>query len=251
MGQSTMVAAAFSATIFLLGMFVNISMNLNSMQTITSITEDKVAQIEKISGQRCKLESWKTLDADNLLLNITNTGEVSIRLSDFKFIEIFGLTSVNGTAITVRLQYNDGSLVDDYWQLTRVFFNGHEGERLNPLVVSSSSGSWDPDETIEVGAKMIGMVNGLEYTTVVMSSGFESSLGLNSGRLSGITGVPAGSVAVVVQHGLRTIPSNVQVTPSSKLQSGFWVSNLTSNTFTINMNSSEDHEVTFYWFVSP
>jgi hypothetical protein len=251
MGQSTMVAAAFSAAIFLLGMFVNISMNLNSMQTITSITEEKVAQIEKISGQRCKLESWKTVDADNLLLNITNTGEASIRLSDFTFIEIFSLTSVNGTAITVRLQYNNGSLVDDYWQIARVFFNEHEGERLNPLVVSSLSGSWDPDETIEVEAKMIGMVNGLEYMTVVMSSGFESSIGLSASQLSGITGVEAGSVAVVVQHSLRSIPSNVQVTPSNRLQSGFWVSNLTSNTFTINLNSSEDHEVTFYWLVSP
>jgi hypothetical protein len=82
-----------------------------------------------------------------------------------------------------------------------------------------------------------------------MPSGFKSSLGNNSIPLCGLASIESGSLSIIVQHGLRTIPSNVQLTPNSRIQSGFWVSNLTSDTFTININTAEDHVVNFYWFI--
>jgi hypothetical protein len=232
-------------------MFVIISMSLNSIQTITSTTDMKVSQIEQITGQRCRMDAWKISDTSTIALNITNIGENSIRLYDFSSMDIFALYTVNGSDTIDRLQYGVNNSTGDFWELYKVFSNGVEKETVSPMIVASSSGAWDPGETMEILVHILPISGNVVRITFVMPSGFESSLGVANSILHGTATINAGSHSVVVTHNLGIIPTNVQVTPSSAIQSGFWVSEITNKTFTINIASLEDHEVNFYWTVDP
>ena len=249
MGQSTVIAAAFSAAIFLFGIFITTSTSLNSIQTIASMADEKAALIDQINGQRCRLDSWRPSDTYSVVLNVTNIGDESIRLPDFNSMEIFTLCNTNVTAHVSRLQYGHG-ITSDYWEISKVFFNGREGEIVDPIVVASNSGAWDPGETIQVTVHISENSSSVEYLTFVMGSGYETSLGKVDNTIKGTATILSGSLSVAIGHSLGSLPSGVQVTPQSQINGGFWVSNITSTAFTINISSSEDHNVRFYWAVS-
>jgi hypothetical protein len=164
-------------------------------------------------------------------------------------MEIFALLRVDGVSTSVRVSHQNGSMTDNYWQISRVFFNGVEEEVLNPMNETTSTGSWDTRETIEVKAKMIGQAENLAYLTFIMPLGFESSQGKLASPVYGRAVIETGTTLVQVQHHLYVIPLNVQVTPVSPLHSSFWISNITSTTFTININSEEENPTTFNWLI--
>ena len=249
MGQSTVIAAAFSAAIFLFGIFITTSTSLNSIQTIASMADEKAVQIEQINGQRCRLDSWRPSDPYSIDLNVTNIGDESIRLPYFNSMEIFTLCNNNGTAHVFRLQYGYG-LTSDHWEISKVFFNGHAGEIVDPMVIASNSGAWDPGETIQVTVHISEDSSSVEYLTFVMPSGYEASLGKVDNTMKGTSMILTGTLYVTIEHNLGLLPSGVLVTPQSQIHGGFWVSNITSTAFTINISSSEDHNVGFYWSVS-
>ncbi len=109
MGQSTTIAAAFASAIILFGIFMNISTGLKSIESISSTVDQETTQFELLSGQRCKIESWMVLNATTLTLNVTNTGELSIRLPEFDSQEIYVMFSSNGSTRTARLPFNENA----------------------------------------------------------------------------------------------------------------------------------------------
>jgi len=62
---------------------------------------------------------------------------------------------------------------------------------------------------------------------------------------SGTATISSGNTYVDVTHNLASTPSSVLVVPKSDTR--FWVDNVGSSTFRINIPSSLDSDVTFYW----
>lgn len=50
-----------------------------------------------------------------------------------------------------------------------------------------------------------------------------------------------------VSHSLGRTPRNVQATPTVGLGTGFWVSDVGSSSFRINLGSPRNFDATFYW----
>lgn len=68
---------------------------------------------------------------------------------------------------------------------------------------------------------------------------------------SGTATISAGSTSVTVNHGLSFTPDRIIVTPQTNLGGrSFWVSNVSSSSFTINISSSDTSAHTFYWYAA-
>jgi len=65
-------------------------------------------------------------------------------------------------------------------------------------------------------------------------------------RNSGSAIIPAGSTSVTVNHGLVLAPSKVLVTPTANVKC--WVSNITSTSFRINIDTAQTSNITVYWY---
>ncbi len=74
------------------------------------------------------------------------------------------------------------------------------------------------------------------------------NLTINIAADSGAASVTAGLTSLVVAHTLGADIARVQLTPSTDtLGARFWVSNITSSQFTINLNATQVSNVEFHW----
>jgi hypothetical protein len=251
MGQSTTIASAFAAILILFSIFMINSTSINSIQSITTTADLKAAQLESLNSQKCRLENWGAIDQTTIILNVTNTGDKSIRWPEFDAIEIYAKANANDTSQVQRIQFNQEIAVGGYWEVSHIFYNGNKEEIKNPLIIATKSGAWDPGETLEIKVHLSFNSEGVNYMTLVLPNGFESSLGLINSITQGFARITIGSTNITINHNLGSLPRNIQVTPTNRLLSGFWISNITSSTFLINIDIAEDTDVGFYWKIYP
>jgi len=99
---------------------------------------------------------------------------------------------------------------------------------------------------------IIGCVFEGDTTGAVNSVGSNNIVKWNEGYVtenSGTATLLNGTTSITVSHGLDTTPTNIQITPTSSLglASEFWVSTVTSTSFTINVDTNPNQDVTFNW----
>jgi len=66
-------------------------------------------------------------------------------------------------------------------------------------------------------------------------------------RRKGTATIPAGGTKVTVSHNLANTPSHVVVTPKNNPGAYFWVSNITSTSFDINISAAQSTNIDFFW----
>jgi len=256
MGQSTTVATAFAAAIFLIGIVITVQTSLSSVQSISTTINNQVSKSELLLTQRCRTDSWEILDPTTIILYITNIGEVSLRAKDFYQIEIFVHYTavfndpVNGYDRFARFEFSSTQPVGEYWNLENIYFNGLQEEKINPINIVENTGLWDPYETIEVKIHLIEDLLSVEYVTFVLPAGYTSSLG-SSQKEYGSATIEAGNTSVVIPHNFSKANKNIQVTPTSNIQTNYWVTSTDNTTFTINIRESGTEPISFYWRATP
>ena len=249
MGYSTTVAAAFSAMIVLVGVVAIVSTSVSSLETISETIERQVGlSINKLE-EGCKIDSLLTLNSTTFRFNVTNSGQTSIRASDIGTIDVF--VSGNSSGVLIKyLRFNQSGSSSEYWRINRVFFNNSPGDRVNPLDMESLVGAWDPLEVIEIYCKT-SSIDFINYVTIVMPNGFKTSENSASVVKMGVAVIPEDSTRVIVNHHMGALPRNIQLTPMNLILSPFWVSNVNSNTFTVNIAEPQKGLSEFYWMTNP
>jgi archaellum component FlaF (FlaF/FlaG flagellin family) len=248
MGQSTTVATAFTAIMIIAGVSILVTSTVSSFGIISRGIDSMVAQNEAVLNEDMEFTSWSLLDSQTLRLNVTNTGETSIRLRDFNKMDCIVTYTASGTRNSTWVPYVQAGDASSYWNVTRVFFRGVEGDEVNPVKLTVPVyGSWDPRETLEIQIWLEDINPSFQYVTLVTPDAVKASTDLYMEYEVGIATVTTGSTYVDVSHSLGRTPKNVQATPQVDLGTNFWVSDVDSSNFRINIGSSLGFDAYFYW----
>ncbi len=98
-----------------------------------------------------------------------------------------------------------------------------------------------------------GGVNFLSGTGISLSASDDPTnnrvnVTVRTGADSGAATIASGATSVAVSHTLGSSAARVQLTPSTDtLGARFWVSNITSTQFTINLHASQASDIDFHW----
>ncbi|TRO53885.1 hypothetical protein E2P71_05455 [Candidatus Bathyarchaeota archaeon] len=249
MGQSTTVATAFTAIMMIAGVTILITTAVSGFSIITQAIDSRVDATQTIVHERMTFTGWKLDDAQTLRLNVTNAGETSMTLREFDKFDMIVTYIEAGATRSEWLALNQEASSGDYWKIVRVFFNGAEGDQVNPMVLTTPvSGNWDHGETIELLVHIDAVSPTYSYVVYSTPNGVTASTDLTLSYQSGTTSIASGSVFVEVSHNLGRVPVNIQVTPRNEITGiCFWVSDVDSDSFRINLSLSEAGAIGFYW----
>lgn len=96
--------------------------------------------------------------------------------------------------------------------------------------------------------------NGSTMGVLVNDSGTGNKFGVLSGvnfKNKGTAVIANGTSSITVNHGLDAVPTNeeIQITPRTSLNGGvdFWISNVLTNTFDINVSNNVSNNTVFSW----
>jgi archaellum component FlaF (FlaF/FlaG flagellin family) len=248
MGQSTTVATAFTAIMIIAGVSILVTSTVSSFGVISRGIDSMVSQSEAVLNEDMELASWSLVDSQTLKVNVTNTGETSIRLRDFDKMDCIVTYTVSGTRNSTWIPYVQAGDTGSHWNVTRVFFNGQEGDEVNPMKLTAPVyGGWDPRETLEIQIWLEVINPSFQYVTLVTPEAVKASTDLYMDYEVGAATVTTGGTYVDISHSLGRTPKNVHVTPRVDLGTNFWVSDVDSSNFRINIGSSLGFDAYFYW----
>jgi hypothetical protein len=156
--------------------------------------------------------------------------------------------TVSGTRNSTWVPYVQAGDASSHWNVTRVFFNGMEGDEVNPVkLMAPVYGGWDPCETLEIQIWLENINPSFRYVTLVTPDAVKASTDLYMEYEVGAATVATGSTYVDVAHSLGRTPKNVLATPRVDFGTTFWVSDVDSSNFRINIGSSLGFDASFYW----
>jgi len=251
MGQSTTVATAFTAIMMIAGVSILITTAVSGFDIISGAITDRVDESDVAVNERMEFTGWRLVDPQTMRLNVSNAGETSLRLRDFDKFDCIVTYSDGGATVSEWLAFNQFAPSGDYWRINRVFFNGAQGDEVNPISLAGSlSGNWDPQEVLEITVHLDAAGPSFSYLMLATVNGVKASTGFTLSYELGSATITTGATYVDVQHSLGRAPSNVQVTPRSDISATvFWVSGVDSDGFRINLGSSLPIDALFYWRV--
>lgn len=249
MGQSTTVATAFTAIMIIAGVSILITSTVSSFGVISKGIDSMISQNEAVLNEDMEFASWRLVDSQTLRANVSNTGETSIRLRDFDKMDCIVTYSLSGIRNSTWVPYVQSGDTSSHWNITRIFFNGREGDEVNPVKLTAPVyGSWDPCETVEIQIWLEDPNPSFQYVTLVTPDAVKASTDLYMEYETGVATVTTGSTYVDVAHNLGRTPKNVQATPRVDIGgTTFWVSNVDSSVIRINIGSSLGFDAPFYW----
>lgn len=249
MGQSTTVATAFTAIMIIAGVSILVTSTVSSFGVISKGIDSMVSQNEAVLNEDVEFTSWRQVDSQTLRINVTNTGETSIRLRDFDKMDCIVTYTESGTRDSTWVPYMQTGNTSSHWRVNRVFFNGQEGDQINPMKLTDPVyGGWDPWETVEIQIWLDASNPSFQYITLVTPDAVKASTDLHMDYETGTATVTAGSTYIDVAHNLGRTPENIQATPRVDMSgTAFWVSDVDSSTFRINIGSSLGVDAPFYW----
>jgi len=249
MGQSTTVATAFTAIMIIAGVSILVTSTVSSFGVISKGIDSMVSQSEAVLNEDMEFVSWRLVDSQTLRANVTNIGETSIRLRDFDKMDCIVTYTVSGTRNSTWVPYVQAGDASSHWNVTGVFFNGQEGDDVNPMKLTSPVyGSWDPCEMVEIQIWLEDSDPAFHYVTLVTPDAVMASTDLYMEYETGVATVTTGSTYVDVAHNLGRTPKNVQVTPQVEITNSiFWVSNVDASHIRINIGRNLGFDAPFYW----
>lgn len=247
MGQGATVASAFAFIMFITGIAVLVTTSVSSLDVLSEAMGLQSDRQEVLINERCQINSLR-IDSDQVArFNITNTGNTGIRARDFDKCDLILTYTVSGTHETRWLEYDPEYALSYSWGVNRVFFKGDENEAINPLDKTSYSyGSWDPDEKLELRVQVGVVVDDFDYVSFITPNGVKSAHSFSLDYEVGKTILSRDSEEVWVRHHLGRTPVNIVLTPMS-IPNKYWVSNVNSTYFLINMDKKIGQDIPFYW----
>jgi len=60
--------------------------------------------------------------------------------------------------------------------------------------------------------------------------------------------MPLGYTTLSISPSLSETPKNLQLTPEASMTGSYWVSNITSTSFQINISQKQKGNVSFFWY---
>jgi len=249
LGQSTTVATAFTAIMMIAGVSILITTAVSGFGIIASGITEQTDKTSILVNERLEFTGWKLVDPQTLRLNVSNVGETSLTLRDFDKFDCIVMYTAGGASSSEWLAFNQAATTGDYWKINRVFFNGAQGDEVNPISLSGTvSGNWDPQEVLEVQVHVDAVDPSFRYVIMSTVNGVKASTGFTLSHETGSATISAGDTFVDVQHSLGRTPSNVQVTPRTDTSSTvFWVDGVDSDGFRVNLGASLPGDAVFYW----
>lgn len=162
-----------SASIIILIISSSLGFLVGIVMTSMQAYDWKWSSLEELTVSRPKpridnvvVHSSKNLTS--IKLNVTNVGEGPLRIRDFLKSDLILLYHDGFKKKVVRLNYSD-LLSPNSWKLSRVFVGDKEGDVLNPIHVESTSGLWDPGETLEIEVRISDTINANSGLGVVLA----------------------------------------------------------------------------------
>ena len=248
MGQSTVIATAFTAIMFVAGVSILIMSTVSSFGTLSQAITNQVDQTDLVLSERVEFGAWDEVDSSTIRINVTNIGSTSIMLNEFNTIDMI-LSYNDGTKDqTEWIIFDQTSTADDYWKINNVYFRNEQQDLINPIDLTGDlCGGWDPEETLEIEISLDVVVSSFDYLTMITPVGIQTHCSFTKEYDLGSTIISSGTRNVVVSHLLDRVPKNVQVTPGSELNTEFWVEAVDSDSFEIHLSNNPTSDIVFYW----
>ena len=179
MGQSTTVATAFTAVMIIAGVSILVTSTVSSFGVISKGIDSMFSQKEAVLNMDMEFVSWRLLDSQTLRANVTNIGETSIRLRDFDKMDCIVTYTESRASDSTWVPYVQAGDAGSYWKINRVFFNGQEGDEVNPMKLTAPVyGGWDPSEKIEIQIWLKDSNPSFQYVTLVTPDAVKASTDL-------------------------------------------------------------------------
>lgn len=245
MGQSTVIATAFTAILFVAGISILLMTSVSTFDTLAGAITDQAQQNDILLHERVEFGFWTLDDANTLRINVTNTGDTSIMLTEFETIDL--LVSLNNGVDTTRWIAFDQGGSGDYWAINRVFFKDAEGDMVNPISLSPLYGGWDPLETLELSINLVELAPTFQFLSFITPNGVQTHSSLTVELDYGRATLPDSTSSVTVYHDLGRVPVNIQITAGSDANKVYWVQNWTSTSFDIHTDGNPSNDIVFFW----
>ncbi|MBD3206589.1 hypothetical protein GF319_09650 [Candidatus Bathyarchaeota archaeon] len=249
MGQSSVVGVAFTALIFVAGIASFITLNISSVNLVTSIIPGQIDKIETLKNEKLEITDW-LIEISQIDVNITNSGDTKIAIDDLSTIDIILFYSLNGSDYTVKPNWSQDQQNYSYWKLEEVYYNDQHGDTINPIDINQSFGFWDPYETIKISIHLEETFDTIEAIIFTSPDGIIEHKLLTKEEDYGTAKIITGTLTVTVEHDLNIIPTNIQITPRSNITNNYWLGNITNSDFIIYLSEVQDNDVTFYWWAT-
>jgi archaellum component FlaF (FlaF/FlaG flagellin family) len=248
MGQSTVVATAFTAIMFVAGVSILIMSTVSSFGTLSQAITNQADQTDLVLSERIEFGLWEEVDSSTLHINVTNIGSTSIMLNDFNTVDMILSYNDGSKDQTEWIAFDQSGAAVDYWKINNVYFRNKQQDLINPISLAGNvRGGWDPGETLELEISIDLVASSFDYLTMITPVGIQAHCSFTKEYDLGTTVIPSGTKSILVSHLLDRVPKIVQVTPGSQLNTEFWVEALDSDSFEIHLSNNPTSDVVFYW----
>jgi len=155
MGYSGVLALVFLCVVTISSLAALIVVNFSIHESIgKAIGEEVSVRIYTLSDALRIKSGYRSQDGHEIYINMTNVGESSVPVKDFKFIDVIVVyRDVSGDVKVLWVPYeSQPDQTSDCWFVNGVFVDNRSGDIINPIRISNTgwSGLWDPGETVEI-----------------------------------------------------------------------------------------------------
>lgn len=250
MGQSTVVATAFTAIMFVAGVSILIMSTVSGFSTLSEALTSQTEQRDIVLNERIEFGDWLFVDSSTLRINASNVGSTSILINSFDKMDLIASYNDGADEQTEWISYDQTEALASYWSINRVFFRNQQQDLINPIGLSGTvRGAWDSEETLELEIHLDEATPSFEYLILITPAGVQARSSLTKEYDMGTATVVNGTSVVVVSHLIDRVPDNVMLTPANQIGTQYWVANVDSDSFEIHLSSSQASDITFYWQV--
>lgn len=248
MGQSTVVATAFTAIMFVAGVSILIMSTVSSFGTLSQAITNQVDQTDLVLSERIEFGTWEEIDPSTIQINVTNIGSTSIMLNDFRTMDMILSYNDGIKDQTEWIIFDQTGAADDCWKINNVYFRNEQQDLINPIsLIGDVRGGWDPQETLELEISLDVVASSFDYLTMITPVGIQAHCSFTKEYDLGSATISSGTRNVVVSHLLDRMPKSIQVTPGSELNTEFWVEAVNSDRFEIHLSNNPTSDIVFYW----
>lgn len=166
MGFAAALAGYITTIIMLTILTITITLTSTYLENAAIQLSNKVT----IAKDKEKIEiiAYQIVDSTTFLINITNTGDVSIPVSKLDMIDIIVTYISAGQIVIERAVYR--ATTGCRWTPLNIYADGISSEIINPVDQNFSSGLWDPGETLEIRLTLSNPVDNLTPIYIVIST---------------------------------------------------------------------------------
>lgn len=177
MGLSTTISTAFFTLILISGAAYVVTMNIDLMTSTSEPLGEYLEIKEDTYRHECVVDSWNNQTGNSIDLNVTNTGEEGIRITELGELDILVTYTLASGSRTKWLEFDQDVPSSDHWAITQVFTKGGLGDVVNRINLSGDLyGIWDPDETLEIRIFVSSGVLSFDHVKIGMPFGSVSNL---------------------------------------------------------------------------